>query len=73
MQVSIPEAAFDDDGEDPWFGNTYHAICQLYKIYLILGQLSVTLTGRNSIVTCENSLHTFQNLKTFCSRTSGRV
>lgn len=32
MQVSIPEAACDDDGEDPWFGNTYHAMSTLQNI-----------------------------------------
>lgn len=32
MQVSIPEAACGNDGEDPWFGNTYHAMSTLQNI-----------------------------------------
>lgn len=32
IQVSIPEAACDDDDEDPWFGNTYHAVSSLQSI-----------------------------------------
>ena len=35
IQVSIPEAACDHVGEDPWFGNTYDALQNLKKIPLL--------------------------------------
>ena len=32
IQVSTPEAACVDVGEDPWFGNTYYAMSSLQKV-----------------------------------------